>query len=362
MNTPWGRRLGIVSVIGAVITAVLVVGIVKVAGHHDNTSARTSDRRSAVDVPVAASGGCAGTDGAAPAGMSHSGIVSSGVLRAYRLFVPQDAVATKTEAASAPAAQRARPLVVDLHGYEEGDDLHATFTGWEAKAQNVGAVVLTPEGQGQIKYWSLGYGKGIDDTKTISDLLDHIEQVACIDTNRVYADGYSNGAMLTSVLMCRLSDRIAAFGPVAGIWNPKGCAPKRAVPIMAFHGTADPFLPYNGGTGPGASTLQFDASSEDALSGFQFGPVPTSVKNWAHLDGCSSTPTTSQPGAHTTLTAYTRCRGGAEVELYTANGFGHTWPGSTTQDAITSITGPVDKEISATDLLWDFFRAHPLPR
>jgi polyhydroxybutyrate depolymerase len=342
MNTPWGRRLGAVSVVGAVITAVLVVGVVKVARHHDGSSA----------VAVAASKGCAGTGtaNAAPAGVSHDAIISSGAVRSFRLFVP-----TGAASGSAP-----RPLVVDLHGYTEGADVHASFTGWEAKAQQVGAVVLTPQGQTDIKFWSLGFGKGIDDVVTVGDLLDHVEAVACIDTDRVFVDGFSNGAMLTTVLACRLSERIAAFGPVSGIWDPKACAPRRPVPIITFHGTADPFLPYDGGVGQADSVLPESAASADALSGFTAGAVPASTKAWAVRDGCSTTPTTSRVAAHVIRTTYGSCRDGAAVVLYTQEGAGHTWPGSPTMDAIAVVTGPVNHEISADDLLWAFFSSHPL--
>lgn len=41
--------------------------------------------------------------------------------------------------------------------------------------------------------------------------------------------------------------------------------------------------------------------------------------------------------------------------LYTIAGKGHSWPGSAMPEAITS------HDISATDDIWDFFAAHPMP-
>lgn len=303
---------------------------------------------------VGLSKGCKAGAAAAPAsGVSHGQITSDGIPRTYRLFVPPGA--------KAPKAGHPEPLVVDIHGYSEGDDLHASFTGWEAKAGQDGFVVLSPEGQTDLKFWNLGIsGKGHDDVVTIGNLLDHIEATTCIDTNRVYVDGFSNGAMLTSVLACRLSDRFAAFGPVSGIWMPGKCSPKRAVPIIAFHGTDDPFLSYNGGVGPKAATLPIDHDAADALGGFAPGPVPQSTKAWAQRDGCKLTPAVTKVAPHVTRTAYTRCRDGAEVELYTEQGAGHSWAGSKPMKAIEGIVGPVNYEINTTDLLWDFFKAHPL--
>ena len=51
---------------------------------------------------------------------------------------------------------------------------------------------------------------------------------------------------MTSVLACRMSKRFAAFGAVAVV---VGCGGTRPVPIMGFAGTADPVVPFNGGTG-----------------------------------------------------------------------------------------------------------------
>lgn len=51
------------------------------------------------------------------------------------------------------------------------------------------------------------------------------------------------------VLSCTLSDRIAAVGIVAGAQSlpPGWCTEDRAVPVIIFHGAADPIAPYDGG-------------------------------------------------------------------------------------------------------------------
>ena len=89
-----------------------------------------------------------------------------------------------------------------------------------------------------------------------------------------------------------MANRFAAFAPVAGIVMPSPCDPGRKVPILAFHGTVDPILYFNGGVGT--------AVLNHALGG---GPAPTTttapptelngkgypanVKAWATKDGCN---------------------------------------------------------------------------
>ena len=45
-----------------------------------------------------------------------------------------------------------------------------------------------------------------------------------------------------------------------------------------------------------------------------------------------------------------------EVELYTVDAGGHTWPGTS---ADLSALGTITQEINASQLMWEFFSAHP---
>ncbi len=50
---------------------------------------------------------------------------------------------------------------------------------------------------------------------------------------------------------------------------------------------------------------------------------------------------------------------GCDVELYRVAGGGHTWPGSAFDAAIGDVVGPVDLSVSANEVMWAFFQAHP---
>ena len=51
------------------------------------------------------------------------------------------------------------------------------------------------------------------------------------------------------------------------------------------------------------------------------------------------------------------------MQLYVVEGGGHTWPGSTFElsPEVEEVIGLTTHEISANDLMWDFFVAHPMP-
>jgi polyhydroxybutyrate depolymerase len=203
----------------------------------------------------------------------------------------------------------------------------------------------------------------------VGTLLDGLGSTLCVDTNRVYAAGYSDGAFMASAVACAYADRLAAVAPVAGIRDIKGCKPTRAVPVIAFHGTKDPFVSYDGGLGrmvaslpsPDGSgkTLGQMASGKTATDASKGPSIPKITAAWAKRNDCTTPPRQIKVAADVALIAY-RCPKDATVELYRIAGGGHSWPGSAFSKAIAPIVGKTTFSISADDLIWKFFRDHPL--
>ncbi len=145
-------------------------------------------------------------------------------------------------------------------------------------------------------------------------------------------------------LACELPGRFAAIAAVAALVYPLDCASDAPVPIIAFHGTADACVPYEGGrTACGRGNLPVPAAG-------------TSLVNWARHNGCEAEPGRSRATDHVRLIAYgrERCPDGAEALLYAIDGGGHTWPGSVAVPRL----GETTDEIDATELIWAFFEAH----
>jgi len=183
------------------------------------------------------------------------------------------------------------------------------------------------------------------DVKFISDLIDQLETDYAIDPARIYANGLSNGGGMSYLLACELSDRIAAIGSVAGAYTYPSdlCQPERPMPLIAFHGTADPIVPFSGG--PSES---FDVP---------FPNVPAWMSAWAERNQCAAE--TDLPSvAEVSGVAYNQCSQSAEVVFYTIKGGGHSWPGG--DPLPTWIVGETSQSISATDLMWQFFLEHPM--
>lgn len=305
---------------------------------------------STAKVPAQASKGCK-AHAKAPKGETLQKITSGGDKRTYYRFIPK-----------AYNGKKPLPVVMDLHGHTEPVTFHKNASGLGRFGNTHGFITLTPAGSGPPPKWETTEGSA--DIQFLLDLMDEIEATLCVDRRREFVTGYSNGAFVTSLFACQLADRFAAFAPVAGIRNPPNCNPSRPVPIIAFHGIADEWIAYNGGYGPGPYSLPPAETQELLRSGeatYSDLSIPEVAAAWAARNGCDATPTEEQVTDTVTLTKYT-CPDRADVELYSIEGAGHTWPGSKSFVGLRSYIGPTDLSINADALMWKFFQQHPLPK
>jgi polyhydroxybutyrate depolymerase len=324
-------------------------GEVSAAG--DGGTASTTAPTEAGD--VVPSEGC-GTSTVGAVDKEERTITSGGTERMYLLTTP-----------AAHDGETPIPLVLDFHGLIEGAHIHSQMSSLGDLAKQEGFVVAFPNGTGDPLRWNSNPAEENNpDIAYTSDLLDTLETELCIDTSRVYAAGLSNGAMMSSVLACRLSDRIAAVAPVAGVMAVDPCPAARAVPVVAFHGTADNFIPFNGGLGgglsfftdPGAPTTSSTTVPVDLT-----GPgIPEAVAGWAERNGCEPEPSEEQVTDEVLLHTWD-CPDGADVQFYIVVGGGHAWPGSEFSKAQVAVMGHTTFDISANDLMWEFFQQHQLP-
>jgi polyhydroxybutyrate depolymerase len=262
---------------------------------------------------------------------------------------------------------RPMPLVLDFHGSAEAAQVHVGNSALGPFGDTQGFVTITPQGleNGLDSYWDTAFHGRIDsvDIRYVGDLLDEAERALCIDERRVFATGYSNGAFLVSAIACVYADRFAAVAPVAGVRDLTGCHPSRPVPTVVFHGTADRWVAFNGGIGPDALALPPDRSGRTIAEKAGFNErrsIPTVVAAWAKRNRCQDHSLQRRVASDVTLVRFT-CPNGADIDFYRIEGGGHTWPGSKFSQQLASLLGPTTFSISADEIMWKFFEAHPLP-
>lgn len=250
------------------------------------------------------------------------------------------------------------PLVIAFHGGGGNATKLSKGIGLSKKADEAGFLVAYPNGTGWFEEAytfnagnCCGYARdlNIDDVAFTRMMLDDISKEASIDKKRVFATGVSNGGMMAYRLASELSDRIAAIAPVSGTMGTRNCHPKCPVSVMHIHGTEDEYIPFNGGMGKG-------------FSGTDFYSVDHSIQAWVKANRCDKEPKvekipdTAKDGTSITLKTYGSGMEGTEVVLVAVEGGGHTWPGLRTR---LPELGKSTSNISANDVIWDFFVKHP---
>jgi polyhydroxybutyrate depolymerase len=285
-------------------------------------------------------------EGSAGEGWSAQTLVSGGLERCYYLYVPP----------GLDPAQPA-PVVLSFHGFLSNPNSHALISGWHALAREEGFLVVYPQGTQFPQRWNAGStwgGSDVDDVQFFRDMLDHLSTLAAVDSSRVYVNGFSNGGGMTVRIGCEAADLVAAMGSVAGaVVEMEGCDPSRPLPVMAFHGTADPIVPYEGGKMKGW-LLRWAAGATNAPT--YFVGAEDWVAAWAEGNGCDPVPETIPQQGDVRGVRYTGCAGGAEsanVVLYTIEEGGHSWPGGMPIPGVGKTTNDID----ATRELWDFYQA-----
>lgn len=324
--------------IGAVlVAAALVVGACSSGGGSGEGVDQDAGAAASSTTASTASAGCDPTRPAAP-GRTDEQVDVAGSLRSYLLEVPPGY-----------DGETPVPLIVNLHGSGSTAEQQVLYSDLAAAAAEEGAVVATPDGQGERQQFSL-QPDGVD-VALVEALLDELGARLCVDEERLAAVGISNGAALSAVSGCALGDRLASIGLVAATVGPLDCTPDVRVSVIAFHGTDDQVVPYGGG--------QIN-SSGGQNDGIDVLPAEDGIAAWARQDGCDPAPAVAEVAPDVDLLAFEDCPDGLDVQLYRVEGAGHVWPGSAIDvGAIQERLGPNTDSIDASALIVDFVVEHP---
>ncbi|MDN5863849.1 MAG: prolyl oligopeptidase family serine peptidase [Gammaproteobacteria bacterium] len=304
------------------------------------------------------------------AGWHKDTLRHDGLERVFRYYVPQE-------------AQSPMPVVVVLHGGTSSmdtifdpDEGRPTLE-WVEIAEEEDAVLLVPNGtntatgapQGNDQSWNdcrPGTGDRFseaDDVGFINALLDwsiafFSDANHPIDTDRIYVTGASNGGMMTYRLITELPERFAAAA--AFIANrPAGSECPQAVeptPLLIVNGTADPFMPWDGGSIVlgGGPVLSAEETRDYWIGVNNASIADQTITSLPDLD--------TADGSHIVCEAYppTPSVGGAPVRFCRVEGGGHSMPSIEHQlsPAAELIVGPQNHDIEGARFAWAFLEPY----
>jgi polyhydroxybutyrate depolymerase len=283
-----------------------------------------------------------------PIGVTEFDLTAGGADHPVRVFVPSAYTGV------------ALPAVVNWHGLGGDGPTQAGVTLYEGLAETQGFIAVHPTGVPSAtdsrNSWQLAPATGErDDVVFANELLDHLIADWCADADRLYSIGVSNGGFFAARLMCEMADRLAAVVSVAGLYHPDGCSPSRPVPYLAYHGTDDMIVPFDG---DGGSVLT-GVETNPALRVFVEQVMPAEFAEFAADAGCDLAPTV--------LTIddvirydYIGCDDAVPMSFFEITGGGHTWPNWPIADVIDPVMGATTDTVDATIDSWEFFRQHSL--
>lgn len=244
------------------------------------------------------------------------------------------------------------PLVIVLHGSGANGATMRRMSGMDSIADLAHFLVVYPDATtgtfGLGADWNAGECCGaahdgkVDDVGFMRAMIGALTREMPVDRRRVYVAGFSDGARMAYRVACELGARVAAAAVVAGSIVDGECAPRRPVPLIAFHGTADDEVPYRDSS--------FSTAAGRPPSGAT--ALPPSVLFWATINRCRSAHTTRYT-SQVLLTRFVGCA--ADVTLYTVVNGSHAWPGESQDDDAPA------RDVDASRQAWRFFAAHPLP-
>ena len=229
------------------------------------------------------------------------------------------------------------PLLVALHGRGGTSSDMAEYTGFNAGADQEGFIVMYPQAIWENRTWMVVTGAGsLEDLSFIWDAITYAIDNLSADPERIFVAGFSNGGGMAHRVGCALAGKIAGIAAVAGSYPVhENCEPAAPLSVIAFHGTLDYFVPYEG------DNIQPS--------------IPEWAEAWAKRNKCQDKPEVIFDQDGILGASWVGCDGDVAVTLYTVGDGGHQWLGSPTYEGV----GGVVRRINATEIILEFFESPP---
>ena len=255
-------------------------------------------------------------------------LVHDGINREYILYVPNSYDGTSSV-----------PLMLNFHGFGGSASQFMQEADMRSLAEADTFILAYPQGSclDGSSHWNPcpigGDNKSTaDDLGFVEAMVNEISSQYNLDRERIYAAGYSNGAMMAYGLVNYKSDLIAAVASVSGSMLDCLGNTSHPMPVLHLHGTNDGVIAY-------------DESSND------YNSVQSTLDYWTSFNNTVSTPTINidnTSGMTIEHFVYDQGDNSVSVEHYKYIGGDHVWFNETYQGQ------------NASKLVWNFMSRYDI--
>jgi polyhydroxybutyrate depolymerase len=246
----------------------------------------------------------------------------------------------------------------------------AALTGLAQRGPAAGFAVAFPDAVSQV--WDTSRGRpgreDVDDAGFVSSLIDKMVDDGTARPGPLFLVGMSNGALFVEHLARR--GLVAPTGLVlvsgTALVTSRQEVPRPRLPctVLSVQGTADPVMPYEGGSIGGRGVLGWLHGRRARRRGEPpedrfLAPAEAVAADWAAANGNMAEPSfesfpTSERGLHLARLSWS-APGQRPVVLYRVEGGGHTWPGGP-QYLPARFVGRVSHDFDATGAVLEMAR------
>ena len=242
---------------------------------------------------------------------SLTSIEVDGVEREFRLSAPSSEPGTRL------------PLVIAFHGGTDSQEDFAQQEQFDQLGEQekfVMAYAIAEQDRTAAEgEWFLNTAATSKEDNNFSEaIVDELSESYCIDQDRLYAIGYSLGAMFTYEIACQLNHRFAATASFAGTMpvNPESCDIARGIGILHIHGKLDYIIYYH-------QDWEWKDGEHEGVG--TMSEVPNLIDYWAAKSSCQAI------SVETSLTEehiiHNDCMDDVIIEHYGLQIWDHNWPG-----------------------------------
>ncbi|HYD07959.1 MAG TPA: PHB depolymerase family esterase [Reyranella sp.] len=234
-----------------------------------------------------------------------------------------------------PGMRRDAPLVVVMHGCNSNAATMDAEPGWIEMADAYKFALVLPEtsyvnepNYSCFRSWDPAHNRrGVGESLSIKQMVDHMQKAYRTSRTRVFATGFSSGAINTSVLLAAYPDVFAAGAEMSG--HPYRCASSydEFVNCNLFGRTRTAQEwgdlvreAYPGYAGPRPRMSIWHGTADPVVTQLN---APEVVKQWTNVHGIDDTPDVTDLVNGYPHFVWTDSAGTPKVERYVLTGMSH---------------------------------------